>query len=160
MKIISTYEYNEIQKKLKDAEKTSDHYKNMKNTLREAQNKLKVIESEHRKDIKSLEDKYEINEKKAVTAMEDKISKLKNELEKSHQEKIHALKTELYEEKTQELEKMMKGNYEKLSKSMTKLHEEGNAQTKHMNEITKEIIKATGLGAAKVEVQQIEHVNG
>lgn len=104
-------------------------------------------------DRKQMQEKFELNEKKVVAALEDKLAKERNELEAQHQKEINDLKAD-YDRKmvevekksmdkyNRQLEKLTNENYDKLSKSMAKLHEEGNAQTKFVQDLSKDLIGA------------------
>jgi len=158
MRIISTYEYNELKKKasrVDDAEKELDmqigYGKDQAKTLRD---QIKDKEAT----IANMQDKFELNEKKVVAALEDKLAKEISKLESAHNKDITELERKLVQEKQGELEKMMKDNYVKLSDSMTKLHEEGNAQTKFMQETTQTLLKsASGFARSANTSTQITH---
>ena len=155
-KIISGYEYKEIVKKISDYKELKKQYESMRENYKKLGRDQEDSEKKRLLELDAVRVDYEIKEKKAVVAMEDKISKQRNDLEKSHDREISKLREKLTEEKNKDLEKMMKDHYKKLSDSMAKLHEEGNASTKHMQEITKEIIRATGLSNAN-SVKRIEN---
>lgn len=86
-----------------------------------AKNELKV----------NLSAEFEFKEKKAVAALENRMEKEKMALEKKFQ-------ADMAEFKENELAKM----YDKLSGSLTKLHEEGNANTKFIQEMNIEMAKS------------------
>lgn len=111
-------------------------------------------------DRKRLDQEFTLKQKEVVAAYEDKLSKQITDLTRKHMAEMEKLRTQLTEKNQASLEKMMTENYEKLSSSMTKLHEEGNATTKHMSEMTKEVIRAAGLanGAVRTEKIQVEHI--
>jgi hypothetical protein len=80
---------------------------------------------------KKLTDLFEFKEKKAVAALEQKLTKEKLKLESD-------LQTKMSDFKEKELSKM----YDKLSGSLTKLHEEGNANSKFIQEMNLTMAKA------------------
>ena len=111
---------------------------------------------------KMMQESFDLKEKQVTAAYEDKLSKEMDKLRVAHQKELNDVRTELNEKNQKSLEKMLKENYDKLSSSMTKLHEEGNATTKHMSEMTKEVIRASGLaksGHHHKETLRIENVN-
>lgn len=145
MKIISKYEYNEL-KKL--AEK-GEHVDHLKKQIKDSDERIDSLirkeydqEAEVERRVSIMREEFELNEKKVVAAYEDKMNKLENKLEREYQKKLNDVETALKNEKHEALESMLKGNYDKLSESMQRLHEEGNAQTKFMQETTQTIIKA------------------
>lgn len=147
MKIISTYEYNQLKIK---AEKADTH-------LEDCKKAEKAVE-DIQKEMNSMQDKFELKEKQAVAALEDKLAKEISKLEKNHNTEIVKLERDLRTEKQNDLEKMTKDHYKKLSDSMTKLHEEGNAQTKFMQETVQNVIKsASGFATATNTHTQITH---
>lgn len=151
MKIISSYEYKELNRRVEEAEAKSKRLEAQNKTLHDTVKELKTERD-------SMKDKYELKEKQAVSAMEDKISKTINKLEQEHNKAITELEKTLRNEKISELEEMNKIHYKKLSDSMTKLHEEGNAQTKFMQETVQNVIKsASGFAKASNTHTQIEH---
>ena len=158
MRIISTYEYNELKKKAsraEDAEASLDRaLEEGKERLADLNDRIKGKEAT----IANMQDKFELNEKKVVAALEDKLAKEISKLESAHNKDITELERKLVQEKQGELEKMMKDNYVKLSDSMTKLHEEGNAQTKFMQETTQTLLKsASGFARSANTSTQITH---
>lgn len=147
MKIISTYEYNQLKEKAGRADVYLEDCKKAEKAAEEIQ-----------KEMNSMQDKFELKEKQAVAALEDKLAKEISKLEKSHNNEIVKLERDLRTEKQNDLEKMTKDHYKKLSDSMTKLHEEGNAQTKFMQETVQNVIKsASGFATATNTHTQITH---
>ena len=104
--------------------------------FREVQEKEKII-AEVRKERDDLEKKlteqFKFEEKKATAALEDRLAKEKLEMERDFNNKMAKFKEE-------ELGKM----YDKLSSSLTKLHEEGNTNTRFIQDMNKEFMKAFG----------------
>lgn len=82
-----------------------------------------------------LNEEFELKEKKVVAAFEDKLSKSISDLEDNHRKEITALKEKHLEDKARFMEEGLTKNYDKLSNSLTKLHEEGNVQTKFVQEL-------------------------
>lgn len=166
MKIISSYEYGEIKRKLKDAEAEAEHivvletrFKTLTERLDDRTKSLNEAEKKYsdiaNAAIEKIKTEYEIMEKKAVAALEDRLAKAQNAHDKKHNDAITRLEKEMTKKKNDELETMMKDHYKKLSDAMSKLHEDGNAQTKFMQEITNNVIKSAS-GFAKPSTQ-IEH---
>jgi len=154
MKIISNYEYIQLNNAKRKVTISEDELKFKDETIDHLRAKLKDQDQL----IKTMQDKFELREKQAVAALEDKLAKEITKLESAHNKDITALERKLTQEKQNDLEKMMKENYAKLSDSMTKLHEEGNAQTKFMQETTQTLLQsASGFARASNTSTQIAH---
>lgn len=156
MKILSNAEYENLLKQERYYKNQVEDLDSMKKDLEKKSTELDEVKD---KFIKSEKERFEFEEKKLVAAYEDKLSQSINELKQKHMEEMNALRTKLETENHAKLEKMMEANYQKLSESMTKLHEEGNASTKHMADMSKEIIRAVGLQGVNTSRMVTENVD-
>ena len=100
---------------------------------------------ELRNEEKMANEKFELKEKKAVAALEDRLAKKTIELEKSYNDRLHSFKETQLAKQAESFETMTSGNYEKLKNELAKLHSDGNATTKYMQEMTKEILHTVGM---------------
>ena len=158
MKIISNYEYKQLNERVEKAETKLARVDEELKRAKENNETLVEVADKANKALDELAEKFEFKEKKAVLALEDKLAKTISELESKHNKEIVKLERKHSNEKAAELEEMMKKNYDKLSESMTKLHEEGNVQTKFMQEMTSSVIKAaSGFNKAGNSAPMIEN---
>ena len=119
--------YDELVKKLADSERMISYERD---NVKAAQDKHDKLLKEHNEFAQRLQDEFELKEKKLVFALEAKLEKELLEKEKEYNRK----EMEFTKKGTEE-------NYAKLSESLTKLHEEGNAQTKFVQDLA---IKVAG----------------
>lgn len=92
--------------------------------------KAKIYEETGR-EKRNIQAEYDLKFKEAEAVLVHKIQKVGMEAKEKLQSALNQNKFELLAER----EKWMTESYEKLSGSMTKLHEEGNAQTKFVQEM-------------------------
>lgn len=157
-KLISNYEYNQTQVEMSQLKQDVKELERKLESATQETELAVVTLKENRTKMDSMQENFELKEKKAVVALEDKLAKEITALEAKHNKEITALERKLTSEKQTDLEKMTKNHYKKLSDSMTKLHEEGNAQTKFMQETVQNVIKsASGFATANDTSTQIEH---
>lgn len=96
---------------------------------------IKDLGKELKESTEKVIEAYQLKEKQFTAAMEDKMAKTETKLKEEHMNVINVLKSKHLEEKGNFIEKVQTENYDKLSSSLTKLHEEGNAQTKFVQEL-------------------------
>lgn len=126
----------------------------LENKLEEKEQEIKSLQVSLKSVSDNLEDalkkanrikeEYDIKEAKVLAALEDRHSKELIRMEKQYNDSIVQIERDLTKKNNDEAEKMLKDHYKKLSDSMQKLHEEGNTQTKFMQETTKGLIASFG----------------
>lgn len=161
MKFLNNKEWNEFKVLREKRESLHEEMKKFeiekKTVQMDIENKLKQLKIDRGR----MEQEFELKEKKIVAAYEDKLSKELMKIETKHQRELTRVKEDSNDKISKEIERMLKKNYDKLSEATMKLHEEGNAQTKAVTELSKEVIKAVGLSNSTMQTQhlKLEHIN-
>ncbi len=145
MKLISDREYSELLKPNKDLEETklslakaTEYADALKNRIKDLEEQVKELKQAERK----IKAEFELAEKKAIVALEHQRNTDLMNLEKDYNKKLTAFKERQTEEFTKKVQSLVEEQYSKLSNSMTKLHEEGNANSKFVQDMNKEMLKA------------------
>lgn len=147
MKLLSSKEWQELELAKAELPKLK--------RLNEREARLDALAKQLKHDEKQMQEEFELKEKKVIAALEDKMAKKVNEMTANHQQEVNNLKAnhqreladvekKANERSNKKLEKMMEENYNKLKDSMAKLHEEGNAQTKFVQDLAKDMVKSVG----------------
>jgi hypothetical protein len=98
------------------------------------------FDSEKEEIEKKWQNKYDNDIATLALKNEQDLAKVKNDNEKE----MIALQEKSAEEVNKKVKEMQDSNYATLQKALTKLHDEGNATTKFMQEITKDLIGNAG----------------
>lgn len=99
-------------------------------------NLKREAETRHNDELVRQKLAYEVELAKVKTEFEEKLIRVESELKAKHlAEKEVSLNQQVLEK-----EKLIEGHYEKLSAAMTKLHEEGNANTRFTKELALQLI--------------------
>jgi len=154
MKLIKTSEYEDYQLAIKEMPRLRE-IDRIEIDLQNREERLSHNE-------KMMKENFELQEKKAVAALEDKLAKEINDLKAKHQRALMDVERKASEKFNTQLEKLTKENYEKLSGSMTKLHEEGNQQTKFVQSIAEKMIGTLGtslpMNSQKLQIEETKTV--